>query len=234
MSKKIAILQSSYIPWKGYFDIINTVDEFIIFDDVQFTRRDWRNRNRIKTPQGSIWLTIPVVSKGLYHQKIEETQVQDLHWAERHWNSLEQNYRKAPCFCEYSNRIRTLYERVAKFELLSRINYEFLSGLCVILGIDVPMRWSRDYGGDGQKTDRLVNICRTAGADHYFSGPSAGHYIEPEKFIEAGVVLEYVSYAGYPEYPQLFGPFEHSVSILDLLFNVGDQAPRYMKSFKQT
>lgn len=231
MNKKIAILQSSYIPWKGYFDIIHMVDEFVLFDDVQFTRRDWRNRNRIKTPQGPAWLTIPVVSKGRYLQTIEETRIQEPGWAERHWAILEQNYRKAPCFADYAGPVRALYEAVAELERLSEVNCRLLAGLCALLGITTPFRWSRDYGGEGQKTDRLVSICRAAGARAYLSGPSARDYIEPEKFAAAGVALEYMSYAGYPEYPQCFGAFDHGVSVLDLLFNVGTEAPRYMKSF---
>lgn len=233
MSKRIAIVQSSYIPWKGYFDLINLVDEFVLFDDVQFTRRDWRNRNRIKTANGSHWLTIPVVSKGRFFQRIDETAVADGDWADLHWRSIELAYRKAPHFDRYAETVEGWYRQAAGETALSRINHLFLSGLCGLLGITTPFTWSRDYGGEGQKTERLVGICQAAGATAYLSGPSARDYMEPERFERAGIALEYMDYSGYPEYPQRHGPFEHAVSILDLLFNVGPDAPACMKSFRK-
>lgn len=232
MKKKIAILQSSYIPWKGYFDIINMVDEFVLFDDVQFTRRDWRNRNRIVTANGSVWLTIPVVNKGRYLQSIEETEISDYSWAVRHWASIKNSYAKAPFFGEYAAAIETLYEQAGGKTHLSAVNRLFLEGICRLLGISTPFTWSREYAGEGQKTDRLVAICTAAQADAYLSGPSARDYIEPETFSAANVILEYMDYSGYPEYPQRGVGFEHGVSILDLLFNTGHKATEFMKSFR--
>jgi hypothetical protein len=228
--KRVAILQSSYIPWKGYFDIINLVDEFILYDDVQFTRRDWRNRNRIKTPQGLRWLTIPVQTKGLYLQRIDETIVTDPKWARSHWNALLQNYSAAQFF----NNYRPLFEKLflTSTEMrLSAINRRFIEAVCQILGIDTPLRWSTEYPAHGSKTERLVSLCTACGATSYLSGPSARGYIEEEQFERAGVALSYMDYSGYPEYTQLHPPFEHEVTILDLIFNAGDKAPAYMKSF---
>ena len=133
--KKIAILQSNYIPWKGYFDLINLVDEFILYDDMQYTRRDWRNRNKIKTPSGLQWLSIPVINKGKFYQKINETEVMDHDWCHDHWRSISLNYCKAPFFKEYEDRIRSIYEACEKETHLSQINYRFLTELCDILGI---------------------------------------------------------------------------------------------------
>jgi hypothetical protein len=230
LMKKVAILQSSYIPWKGYFDLINSVDEFILYDDMQFTRRDWRNRNLIKTPRGLEWLTIPVAVKGRYHQKICETAVSELDWGERHWATLAHNYAKAPFFELYRPVFEPLYR--GREESLSAINHGFLRAICGILGIATRISWSMDYRPLAEgKTERLVDLCRRAGGGEYFSGPAARDYIEPALFEAAGIGLSFFAYAGYPEYPQRFGGFEHGVSILDLLFNTGSEARRYMKSF---
>jgi WbqC-like protein len=228
--KRVGIVQSSYVPWKGYFDLINMVDEFVLYDDRQYTRRDWRNRNRIKTPQGSQWLTIPVDVKGRYHQRIDETRVSDPEWAARHWKSLRSNYASAPHFDSYREQVEDLYADPGG-PFLSEINRRFLEVLSEVLGIETCLSWSTDYAAEGAKTDRLVSLCRAAGADVYVSGPRAREYMEEERFAEAGIALEYIDYAGYPEYPQLHPPFDHHVTILDLLFNTGPAATQYMKSF---
>lgn len=231
MNKKVAILQSSYIPWKGYFDIINSVDEFILFDDVQYTERDWRNRNRIKTPNGSHWLSIPVDSGNKLLNLIYNKKIVDKHWSKKHWASIERNYCRSPFFDEYSQVIRDQYEKSLEIESLSQVNYGFIKTICNILGIDTNITWSMDYHGNGKKTDRLIDLCLKSGANYYLSGPSARNYIHDTSFIEAGIVLEYMDYMGYPEYNQLYPPFNHFVTVLDLIFNVGTDAIYYMKSF---
>ena len=228
--KRVAILQSNYIPWKGYFDLINLVDEFILFDDRQFTRRDWRNRNIIKTPQGLHWLTIPVRVKGRYEQRIDETMTNESGWSGKHWKTISHAYGSAPFFNQYRDAIGPLYASAGD-ERLSDVNRRFLDALCSILGIRTRLSWSTDYPTTGDRTERLVNLCRLAEADEYLSGPAARAYIDEAQFEACGIRLTYMDYSGYPEYPQLHGPFEHGVSILDLLFNVGADAPRYMKSF---
>ena len=228
--KKLAIVQSNYIPWKGYFDLVNSVDEFILYDDMQFTRRDWRNRNLIKTPSGPQWLTIPVAVKGRYLQSICETEISDPNWGTRHWSTLSHNYSKAPFFDLYQPVFEPLYRQ--QEQSLSKVNFGFLRAICGILGITTRISWSMDYRPLKEgKTERLVDLCRRAGGAHYISGPAARDYIEPHLFDEAGIDLGFFDYAGYPEYPQRFGKFEHGVSVLDLLFNTGPQAPRFMKSF---
>src|SRR6266542_1166967 len=141
MTKKVAILQSSYIPWKGYFDLINLVDEFILFDDMQYTRRDWRNRNIIKTPKGPIWLTIPVEVKGKYYQKIKDTIISDPNWGKTHWATVVHNYSKARYFAMYREVFENLYLN-SEEKFLSRVNYLFLSAICEILGIKTKISWS--------------------------------------------------------------------------------------------
>jgi hypothetical protein len=229
-ARRVAILQSNYIPWKGYFDLIHTVDEFILFDTAQYTRRDWRNRNRIKTRAGPAWLTIPVVVKGRYLQTIQETEVEDPSWNEIHWKTLVHNYKRAPYFDTYRARFEELYLGCQE-RFLSRINYRFLVAICDVLGIKTRLTWSTEYPEIKGKTQRLVEWCKRLKAKEYFSGPAARDYIDDSLFAEAGITLRYMDYSGYPEYRQLHPPFDHAVSIVDLLFNEGPNATRYMKSF---
>lgn len=230
LPKRVAILQSNYIPWKGYFDLIHSVDEFILFDTAQYTRRDWRNRNKIKTPQGVIWLTIPVVVKGRYFQAIQDTEISDRRWAEEHWKTIHHSYARAPHFAAYKDRLEALYLGCQE-KHLSRVNYRLLREICAILGIATKFSWSSDYPEVEGKTERLVEWCKQAGAAEYLSGPAARDYIDERLFTEAGIALRWMDYSGYPEYRQLYPPFEHGVSILDLLFNEGPDATRYMKTF---
>jgi hypothetical protein len=229
--RRIAIVQSNYIPWKGYFDIINSVDEFVVYDDAQYTRRDWRNRNRIKTPRGTVWLTIPVEVKGKYLQKINETKISDPEWNRRHWATILQCYSHARCFRPYRDFFEQLYLG-SRETLLSLVNYRFLTSICRLLHIDTRLTWSMDYQLKGEKTEKLIQMCRQAGANHYLSGPTAKGYIDEELFSNEGIVLEYIDYSGYPEYQQLYPPFEHAVSIIDLIMNEGSAAPHFMKSFR--
>ena len=228
MAKKIAILQSNYIPWKGYFDLIAAVDEFIIYDDMQYTRRDWRNRNRIKTPQGVQWLTVPVQVKGKYHQKIKETLIDGSKWALVHWKSLTKNYRRAPYFDEVASLLEPLY-LAESYTHLSPLNRRLIEAVCDYLGIKTVISNSWDYTVLDGKTERLAGLCVQAGGTEYFSGPAAMDYIDENVFTEQGIKLTWFEYSGYPEYPQLWGDFVHEVTILDLLFNCGKNAPRYMR-----
>ena len=228
--KRVAIVQSNYIPWKGYFDLINSVDEFILYDDMQYTRRDWRNRNKIKSIHGPVWLTIPVEVKGKYLQQIRETAVSNKGWTLEHWKTICHCYAKAPHFESYRALFENLYLDCDE-TMLSRVNYRFLVAICEILGINTKITWSMDYVLAEGKSTRLVDLCRQAGATDYLSGPAARDYIEPRLFQEQGVHLQYFDYNGYPEYRQLFPPFVHEVSIIDLIFNEGPDAPKFMKTF---
>lgn len=235
MMKRVAILQSNYIPWKGYFDLINMVDEFILYDDVQYTRRDWRNRNKIKSPQGELWLTISVNAKGKYDQKICETEVNDKSWADNHWKTIVYNYAKAKHFKEIYHCLEPIYKECKEISLLSRINYRFIYELCGLLGIKTKISWSSDYTASGGRSERLLELCKQAGADEYLSGPAAQSYLDEQLFLSQGVQVRWMNYEGYREYSQLFPPFTHGVSIIDLLMNEGaDGAKKFMLSFKET
>jgi hypothetical protein len=224
--KKVAILQSNYVPWKGYFDMIAAVDEFILYDDMQYTRRDWRNRNQIKTPQGVQWLTVPVLVKGKYHQKIRETEIDGADWAAAHWKALVQNYRRAPHFAEIAAWLEPVY-RAETFTHISQLNRRLIAAICDYLAIQTTISNSWDYTLVDGKTERLVDLCVQAGGAEYISGPAARSYVDDKAF--ADIKLTWFDYAGYPEYPQLWGSFTHGVTILDLLFNCGRDAPRYMR-----
>ena len=227
-AKRVAIVQSNYIPWKGYFDLIAAVDEFVLYDDVQYTRRDWRNRNRIKTPGGPRWLTIPVATKGRYEQRIDETAVTGDAWAADHWKAIRHSYARAPGFEHCEPALEELYLGTRE-PLLSQINERFLRGICSLFGIDTPISRSDGHGAGAGRTERLVSFCERAGATHYVSGPAAREYLDETLFHDAGVAVSYFDYAGYPEYPQLYPPFDHRVSVVDLLLHTGAEAPRYMK-----
>jgi hypothetical protein len=224
--KRVAILQSNYIPWKGYFDLIGAVDEFILYDDMQFTKNDWRNRNRIKTPRGVEWLSIPVGTD--LGRRIRDVELPGRHWQEKHWKTLEANYRRAAHFDAVAARFEPIY-RGRLHGTLSSLNRELIEAVCGYLGIATRITNSWDYRLGEGRSDRLADLCAQAGAVEYWSGPSARDYIEEEAFRARGIALRWFDYGGYPPYPQLWGGFEHAVSILDLLFNCGPDAPRYMK-----
>lgn len=229
MTKTLAILQSNYIPWKGYFDIIRCVDEFIIFDDAQYTRRDWRNRNLIKTAHGLQWLTVPVDVKGKFNQSIYETMITPGNWARKHWASIQRAYAKSAYFSTYQSIFEPLYlER--EYGSLSELNKSFLEVICQILEIKVPLIDSSELSLVEGQTERLVDICKQRKASVYLSGPAAKNYLDETLFSDEGIQVIWADYSCYPEYEQLFQPFEHGVSILDLLFNTGPDSCDYMKS----
>ncbi|WP_258035076.1 WbqC family protein [Pseudomonas putida] len=229
MQKKVAVVQSNYIPWKGYFDLIRSVDAFVLYDDVQYTRRDWRNRNKIKTAQGEHWLTIAVKNRGRYEQLINEVEVSDADWAAQHWKTIEMSYRRAPCFAQMEAPLRALFEQAAKLQHLSSINHLLIAGLCPLLGIHTPLYRSEDLPGADGRNERLIQLCLALGASEYLSGPAASCYMDEAAFAAAGLDVSYMNYAGYPEYPQMYGEFAHALSVIDLLFNTGADAPAFLE-----
>ena len=227
--KRVAIVQSNYIPWKGYFDLIAHVDEFILYDEVQYTRRDWRNRNKIKTPQGLQWLTVPVQVKGRYFQPICETAIDGHDWADKHWRAFRSNYARAPYFDATAEWLGPLYEAAAKDEMLSVMNRRFIEAICARLGITTKISDSRDYSAQGDASEYLCRLTMAAGGDCYVSGPAARSYMREEVFAQNGVELSWFDYDGYGEYPQQWGAFEHGVTVLDLMFNCGPDAADHMR-----
>jgi hypothetical protein len=223
---KVSVLQSNYLPWKGYFDIIYSSDLFIFYDDIQFTKNDWRNRNKIKTQTGPAWLTIPV--GGDLNRLINEVTFQDQRWAKKHWKSIQQYYSRAPFFKHYQDFLEDIYLN-RQWSHLSELNQYLIRHIASqFLGIKTEFRDSREFETQGKKQDRLMGLLKQVGASSYISGPSAQNYIDEKEFEQAGIQLSYISYSGYPEYPQFFPPFSHQVFILDLLFHTGPDAPRYI------
>ena len=230
--KKVAISQSNYIPWKGYFDLIASVNIFVFYDDVQFTKRDWRSRNLIKTRGGIKWLTIPVLSKGRYLQKINETEIDGLSWARSHWQSISQNYKKSKFYLEVAQWHEPLYLDCDTTSL-SDFNINLVKRICDYLDIKTELRHSREFNLVDGKNERLIQICKQIGASEYVSGPAAIEYIDESLFLSQGINVSWVDYGGYLEYEQLWGGFEHHLSIIDLLFNCGPNASKYMKYVKK-
>jgi RimJ/RimL family protein N-acetyltransferase len=225
---RCVIVQPSYIPWRGYFDLIRRADVFVFLDDVQYDKHGWRNRNRVKTPRGSEWLTIPAHAKGTLIERtpIRDIQIEGSAWSRKHLRTLVQLYRGAPHFAEYHPWLEAMYASPPK--LLADFTIASTVAIAGHLGIrNTRFLRSSDIQAEGAKTDRLIAILQKLGATHYLSGPTAKAYIEPDKFENAGIVLEWMDYV-YPEYPQLYPPFDPFVTVLDLLFMTGSDSPRYI------
>lgn len=226
MPGTVVVTQSNYLPWKGYFDQLMRADQFILLDCVQYTRRDWRNRNKIKTATGPRWITVPVEVKGRYDQAIDETRIADPGWAERHCAVIAESYREAGCFASESAWLFDSLRAAAEFERLSDINRYLLKALAERVGIRTPViacdvLIPRAELRAMEPTARLVSLARAAGANVYLSGPAAKAYLDLEAFAAAGIEVVWMDYSGYPTYPQQWGAFDHGLSIVDLLLNVG-------------
>lgn len=231
--KKIAILQSNYLPWKGVFDMIHQVDTFVFLEDVQYTEHDWRNRNKIITKDGTKWITVPVNHSNKMGQKIYEAEINSkINWQRKHYNSFQLNYAKAPYFKQYAWILEELYNN-RTWSKISDFNIYAIKLIAKELGITTQFINSVDLTVEGIKDERVVEICRKLEATHYLSGPAAKSYIIPQKFEEDGIQLEYIKYE-YPRYTQCYeGEFNHYVTILDLLFNCGIDAQYYIWGWRK-
>ncbi|MFM2269198.1 MAG: hypothetical protein RL757_2639 [Bacteroidota bacterium] len=226
--KKIFICQSNYVPWWGYFDAIRQADAFVTYDEVQYTRLDWRNRNRIKTPRGLQWLSIPM-QRWKLGDPISTVRVQP-NWQTQHLNLLRENYRTAPHFKTSFDFLENVYQQSQQFSYLTDINHLFLKVFCEKLEIETPFFRSHEcpknefrVETDDQRSGRLLQICLQLGATHYLSGRAAEHYLNVPLFNAHQIEVEWLQYAP-PQYPQLFGDFESGVSMIDAFFNTGNDA----------
>jgi hypothetical protein len=227
---KVGIIQSNFLPWRGYFDFIREVDLFIIHDDLQYTKGDWRNRNKIKTSRGLEWITVPVNYRNT-NQIIEETMVDySTRWAHKMLNRIKEAYQQSPYFEKYFTQLSDLLQEPAT--TISDLNLRLIYWVCGHLKIDTPIKFSREFHPWGSKTERLLGILKQVDATVYLSGPAAQAYLIPELLENEGIKLEYKKY-NYPEYPQNFPPFEPYVSIIDLLFMTGENARAYLESSKE-
>ena len=230
--KTIVIIQSNYIPWRGYFAMIAQADELILLDSVQYTKNDWRNRNIIKTPAGPQWLTIPVVRR--FPQAIDQARIAGTDWAERHIRAIEQNYRRARAFDETSSWLFSRLRTAADFSLLTEVNAWLLGEICRRLAITSTIRrctdiFSREDLANMEPTERLVHLCNATGATRYLTGPAARDYLREDEFEQAGIDVKWMDYDWLPEYPQCWGKFTPKVSVIDLLLNCGNSSPEFLR-----
>lgn len=224
---RVGIIQSNYIPWRGYFDFIASVDLFIFHDDLQYTKGDWRNRNKIKTKNGLKWLSVPV-NYTHTDQLISDTTIDHSQkWWRDHLNQFRENYQSAP----YYKDILAILEKdlLHKFESISDLNISLIKAICSYLHITTPLAMSSEFSPEGSKSDRLISILKRTKATTYVSGPTADSYLEKELFKKYGVGIEYKSY-DYPEYPQQYGAFAPAVTVLDLIANCGEESAQLIKS----
>lgn len=219
---RVVALQPSYLPWLGYFEQMARADQFVFLDNVQFTRRDWRNRNKIRTASGWSWLTVPVEQKNKYAQSLRETRIDNsVNWPRKHREAIRLNYSRAPFFEKYYPYFESVYAR--QWEFLVDLCYETTAHLQEVLGITTPTLKASDLKTEGTKADLVLDLCRRMKATHYLSGELARGYLSEEDFQREGIALEYQGYS-HPEYSQRYAGFVPHLSVIDLLFNVGDES----------
>jgi len=224
--RKIAIIQVNYLPWRGFFDIVHQVDVFVFLDDAQYTVRDWRNRNRIKTKQGeSIWLTVPTI--GGRNQLIKDVRIDTSQaWIRKHLTAIRHSYAGTPYFDQYFELLSGVYEQ--DFAFLAELDIALTRTLSRCLGIETEFVTSSTIDSEGKKDEKLIQIVKKLDGDYYLSGPAAKTYIRDQLWEDAGIEIVYMDYSGYPVYTQISEPFEPAVSVIDLLFMVGVEAPDYI------
>ena len=229
MSRTVAIMQPTYLPWSGYFSLIESVDIFVILDTVQFQKRSWQQRNQIKTSQGSNWLTVPVVSKGKRDQLIKNTQIaKNSDFEKKHLKSMQYNYGKSKFFHKEFQPIFDLLN--SDYEYLAELNLKLIRYFCKRLNIETEIIKSSNLNGQGKKTDLLCSICRELNASKYISPPGSKEYLqESDTFLQANIPILYFNYR-HPSYDQLWGDFLPYMSIIDLLFNTGNKAIEFVKN----
>lgn len=231
MKNRVVVLQPSYIPWLGYFDQINKADIFVFYDDVLYTKNDWRNRNKIKTPQGTQWLTIPVDTKNRLTNKllIKNTRITDESVLTKHLKIIELNYKRAP----YFKKIFPFIENVLnnKYKYLSDLDIDIIIFISKLLGIEKTkfVKSSNIKVLSNNPTDHLIAICNHFKATHYLTGESAKNYLNEAMFKKSGVILEYQNYK-HPRYKQLWGEFIPYLSIIDLIFNEGSNSLKILSN----
>jgi hypothetical protein len=224
---KVLVTQPNYIPWKGYFDLIAKADKFVILDDVQYTSRDWRNRNLIKTPQGTIWLNIPILKKNKI--LIKDVLIQDFSWVNDHLNKIERNYKKSTYFNKIFSNLEEIYQGFTSNKLID-INIEIINFICKYLNIETEISVSSDIKDkNSEKSLRILDICTENNCTVYISSSKAKNYIDESLFKENKIKLAFEDFQNYPKYEQLWGSFEEKVSIVDLLFNEGPNTYKFMK-----
>jgi WbqC-like protein len=231
---KIAIAQPTYLPWLGYFDLIDQVDAFVFLDSVQFEKQSWQQRNRIKTPTGLQWLTVPVLFRGRFGQLIQNVEIRDCDFWRNHLRAIELNYRRTPFFDDYFPELsaRLVCSQDAR---LADLNVRVVEWFMDVLGIQTPLFFSSALGQAGKRTELLANLCSALGATQYLSPLGSAVYLlrEIDILLSRSIDVVFQNYQ-HPNYKQLFPPFHAYASILDLIFNEGAQALEIVRSGRQS
>jgi len=221
MKNKAVILQPGYLPWLGFFEQMWQSDFFVFYDDVQFDKNGWRNRNRIKTANGIQWLTVPVhITLG---DKVKDVRIDNTqNWQKKHLRSLELAYSKSPFLKNYFGIFKDIISK--KWEYLIDLDVRLIHQINEILGIERKIFFSSKLNVvGGEKTGRLINICKFLGAKIFYEGSAGRNYIDINEFEKAGIKIEYQNYK-HPTYSQLHGEFLPCLSIIDLIFNEGSKS----------
>jgi hypothetical protein len=228
---KVAILQPTYLPWLGYFDLTDQVDTVVLLDTVQFERQSWQQRNRIKGPSGLQWLSVPVVFRGRLHQKIKDVQIREAEFGKRHLRAVEVNYRRAPFFDVYFPQLSAILQAFPAGTRLADLNLRLLEWLAAVLDVHTPLVLASSLELEGNRTKLLANICVTLGARQYVSPIGSAIYLleELELLTDCGLDVVFQNYK-HPEYHQLFPPFVEYSSTLDLIFNEGGRSMEIIRS----
>ena len=226
---RLVVIQSNYIPWRGYFDLLSKADAFVVYDSVQYTKNDWRNRNKLVNSSGASWLTIPVETAGRFGQTIYSATVADGRWAAKHWRTASQMLGRCPYFDMFEAEWHLEYQKSSSKRSLSEINVGFIRLIAHQLGAATEIVLDEEIGNlVGSPTERLVLLSQRLGATSYLTGPAALSYLELDRFRESNVAVDVIDYSLYRAYPQRSSTFEPAVSILDLLANVGPEAMSYL------
>jgi hypothetical protein len=219
----IGILQPGYLPWLGFFEQVYKSDVFVIYDDVQYDKHSWRNRNRIKTPQGALWLTVPVITRFEDRTLTKDILIDNkTNWRKKHLLSIRHNYSRAPFFLQYIPLFEETYSR--EWETLIDLDLFLIERLINALGMtDKRLVRSSTLKVTGARVDRLIAICKRFQADTFYEGASGKNYIDENIFSDQGIRVVYQEYS-HPVYRQIHGDFVPYLSLIDLLFNHGPES----------
>jgi hypothetical protein len=232
--KRVTLLQSNYLPWRGYFDFMAKSDEFIVYDSCQYTVNDWRNRNQVKTHDGVRWITVPVITKGRFGQRIVDAEVVDQKWIKAHFSTISAALGRAEHGKPTLELLGECYAVAAKTRSLHEINVRFLEAIHSMLGFGCRITDDSDYGvdtiADLSPSAKVAELVRRAGGTRYLTGPRGLDYLEPADFSTRDIAIDVLDYATLTPYPQLYGEFVDHLSVVDLLANVGSVAPSYLTS----
>ena len=225
---KIVITQSNYIPWKGYFDLINYADKFIFFDEVQYTRRNWRNRNLLNDGKNKKWITLPVNNKGNYNEKISNIVVKDENWVNHHLKIFKHYYSKSEFFNEAYEFLQEVYSKIDSNNL-SLINIHIIKSISKYLNLNCKFENSKTINQNKEDaSERLVEICKSQKSTIYVTGPSARNYLNEKIFLNNDIKIEWFDYGETKNYKQQSASFIKNLSIVDCIMNCGTDINKFL------